>query len=128
MKNSQDVYLLHNCVYYKLYGHYNAFWLVLLYFHFFQKIIVVLDSSYISTYKTTPSSSFYTVYYQRYSDYKNCGERWRPSWISPRKSGRNKWKHFLLQSFRVNISEKSQLFKIYRKKSQNDTMPYTIIT
>ena len=30
------------------------------------------------------------------------------------------------QSYRVNISEKSQLFKIYMKKSQNDTMPYTI--
>ena len=29
------------------------------------------------------------------------------------------------QSFRVNISEKSQLLKIYMKKSQNDTMPYT---
>ena len=29
------------------------------------------------------------------------------------------------QSFMVNISEKSQLFKIYMKKSQNDTMPYT---
>ena len=30
------------------------------------------------------------------------------------------------QSSRVNISEKSQLFKSYMKKSQNDTMPYTI--
>ena len=29
------------------------------------------------------------------------------------------------QSFRVNIREKSQLFKIYMKKSQNDTIPYT---
>ena len=30
-----------------------------------------------------------------------------------------KWKQFFVQSFSVNISEKSQLFKIYMKKSQN---------
>ena len=29
------------------------------------------------------------------------------------------------ESFWVNISEKTQLFKIYIKKSQNDTMTYT---
>jgi len=28
------------------------------------------------------------------------------------------------QFFRINISEKTQLFKIYMKKSQNDTMAY----
>ena len=31
----------------------------------------------------------------------------------------------LFQFFSVNISEKTQLFKIYMKKSQNDTMTYT---
>ena len=35
------------------------------------------------------------------------------------------WKQFFFQLFRVSISEKSQLFKIYIKKSQNDTMTYT---
>ena len=29
------------------------------------------------------------------------------------------------QFFRVNISEKTQLFKIYMRKSQDDTMTYT---
>ena len=52
-------------------------------------------------------------------DYKNFGVRWRPSWIFPRKHLRKNWKQFFCQSFRVNISEKSQLFKIYMKKSQN---------
>ena len=87
---------------------------------FFTKIIVAIVSAYINTYKTTPSSSFYTVYYQIYSDYKNFGERWRPSWIFPRKI----WKQFF-QSFTVTVSEKSQLSKIYMKMSQNDTMTYT---
>ena len=31
------------------------------------------DSIYINTYKTTPSSRFYIVYCQIYSDYKNFG-------------------------------------------------------
>ena len=31
------------------------------------KIMVVMDSSYFKTYNTIPSSSFYTVYCQRYS-------------------------------------------------------------
>ena len=89
--------------------------------------MVALDSSYLKTSKATPSSSFCTVYYQRYSDYKNYGERWRPSWIFPQKSGRKKWKQFF-QSVMVNISDKSQFFKIYMKTSQNDTMTYTIVT
>ena len=33
----------------------------------FIKIMVALDSSYFKTYNTIPSSSFYTVYCQRYS-------------------------------------------------------------
>ena len=108
---------------YIFYGHFNAlFGLYSFIFISFAKIIVALDSSYINTYKTTPSSSFYTVYCQRYSDYKNVDDQWRPSWIFPRKM-----ETVFFQSFRVNISEKSQLFKIYMKKSQNDTMPYTIL-
>ena len=33
----------------------------------FIKIMVAMDSSYFKTYNTIPSSSFYTVYCQRYS-------------------------------------------------------------
>ena len=78
MLRSQDVYLLHNCVYYI---HFTVILTHFVDFIFisFNKIIVSLDSSYINTYKTTPSSTFYTVYYQGYSDYKNFGEGWRPS-------------------------------------------------
>ena len=79
----------------------------------------------MNTYKTTLSSSFYTDYCQRYSDYKYFGERWRPPWNFPRKSERKKPKHFS-QSLRVNISDQSQWFKIYIKKAQNDTMTYTM--
>ena len=43
----------------------------------------------------------------------------------PTKKWTKKMETVFFQSFRVNISEKSQLFKIYMKKSQNDTMPYT---
>ena len=42
----------------------------------------------------------------------------------PTKKWANKMETFFFQSFMVNISEKSQLFKICMKKSQNDTMPY----
>ena len=79
-EKSHDVYLLHKCVYY------IHFTVILTHclacmalFSFFAKIIVALDSSYINTYKTTPNSSFYTVYCQRYSDFKTFGDRWRPS-------------------------------------------------
>ena len=42
--------------------------LLLVQLHFiFIKIMVALDSSYFKTYNTIPSSSFYTVYCQRYS-------------------------------------------------------------
>ena len=44
----------------------------------------------------------------------------------PTKKWTRKMETVFFQSFGVNISEKSQLFKIYMKKSQNDTMPYTI--
>ena len=43
----------------------------------------------------------------------------------PTKKWTKKMETVFFQSFRVNISEKSQLFKIYMKKSQNDTTPYT---
>ena len=42
--------------------------ILLVQIHFiFIKIMVALDSSYFRTYNTIPSSSFYTVYCQRYS-------------------------------------------------------------
>ena len=44
----------------------------------------------------------------------------------PTKKWTKKMETVFFQSLKVNISEKSQLFKIYMKKSQNDTMPYTI--
>ena len=43
----------------------------------------------------------------------------------PTKKWTKKMETVFFQSFGVNIGEKSQLFKIYMKKSQNDTMPYT---
>ena len=44
----------------------------------------------------------------------------------PTKKWTNKMETVFFQSFWVNISEKKkQLFKIYIKKSQNDTMTYT---
>ena len=60
----------------------------------FIKIIVVLDSSYFKTYKTTPSLSFYTVYCERYGDNKTFGDRWRPSEISPQKVNEENGKLF----------------------------------
>ena len=113
----QDIYLLHNCLYYihvmLILTHLCWYSFSLIYF---VKITFALDSRCLKTSKSTPSSSFYTVYYQRYSEFKTFGDRWRPSWFSPRKSGRKKWKQFFFSPF---ISQKSQLFKIYMKKSQN---------
>ena len=52
---------------------------------------IILQNMHINT---IPSSSFYTVYCQRYSDYMTFVDRWWPSWIFPWKSGRKKWKQF----------------------------------
>ena len=74
-----------------------------------------------SKHKTTASSSFYTIYCQSYSDYKilvtGGGHL---EFFHHKVDGKNETG--LFQSFRVNISEKTQLIKIYMKNSQNDTM------
>ena len=77
-EKSLNVYLLHNCVYYI---HFTVIltdfrWHSFIFISFI-KIIVALDS--FKTYKTTSSSSFYTAYCLRFSDYKTFGDRWRPS-------------------------------------------------
>ena len=100
--------------------------ILLVQLHFiFIKIMVALDSSYFKTYNTIPSSSFCTVYCQRYSALRLLVTDGGHLEFSHEKvDGQNGNRFF--QSFWVNISEKKkQLFKIYIKKAQNDTMTYT---
>ena len=80
-------------------------WLVKLHFIFI-KIMVALYSSYLKTSKATLSSSFCTVYCQRYSDFKTFGDWWRPSWISPQKRMK-KMETVFIQSFSVNTCDKN---------------------
>ena len=61
-----------------------------------------------------------------YSDFKTLGDRWLQSWIFTQKRGRKKMEFFFFQFFRVNTSEKTQLFKLYMKKSQDVHMCYVI--
>ena len=92
-------------------------WLYNYIFISFIQIIVAFDSSYINTYKATPSSSFYTVCCQRYSDCKSVTGGGHLE-FSHEKVDEKKETVFS-QFFRVNISGKTKLFKIYMKKSQN---------
>jgi len=78
--------------------------------------MVALESSYFKTYQTIPSSNFYIAYCQIYSDYKTFGERWRPSRISPQKSGRKQWKQFVYQ----NKWKNTIILNLYETEWHND--------
>ena len=80
---------------YPFYGQFNAF---LADFSFI-KIIVARDSSYFKTYKTTPSSSIYTAYCQRYSDYKILVTGGGHLEFSNEKVDEEKWKQVFSSSF-----------------------------
>ena len=107
---------------YTFYGHFNAlFGLYSFIFISFAKIIVALDSSYINTYTAVKrlrvqvsipfiakdiaiirilmTGGGHLEFYHEKMDEKNGNS--------------------FFQFFRVNINEKTQLFKIYMKKSQN---------
>ena len=96
--NVTGLYVLHPIFavrMYPFYGQFNAF---LADFSFI-KIIVALDSSYFKTYKTTPSSSIYTAYCQRYSDYKILVTGGGHLEFSNEKVDEEKWKQVFSSSF-----------------------------
>ena len=80
MKQSQDVYLLYNCVYYihvtVILTRFLAS--IALFFNFFHQDNSCIGFLILQYIENDSSSSFYTVYCQRYSDFKTFGERWQP--------------------------------------------------
>ena len=73
-----------------------------------KKIMVTLDSSYFKTYKPTRSSSFYTVYCQRYSNYKT-----RLPVAAILNFSTKKWTKKIESFFKVKISEKTHNYLKY---------------
>ena len=63
--------------------HCNAHEIVVAVFSYLHHNAGSVASSYLNTYKTTPSSCFYIVVCQRYCEYSIFGDWFWPSWIFP---------------------------------------------